>query len=107
MRVLTLVLWIALLATLGAGCAVPDYVGSRDCDQLVDELDVPWFAEKCAACQGATCEGEGYCRLNFPCEAGKIVVQGCAEDADCSELKALCAKATAQPHNVCTLSDAF
>jgi hypothetical protein len=97
---------LALLLTLGANCSTPEYVGSRNCSELVKELNVPWFAEMCERCQGKTCEN-GDCKLNFPCVDGKFIVQGCEEDSDCSDVKALCAKHTAMPHHVCTVADAI
>lgn len=96
---------VALLAAVG--CSTPEYVGVRDCDELVKQLNIPDFAPLCERCQGADCGAEPGCKRDFPCEDGKIVVQGCEEDSDCSDLNALCANYTAHPHHVCSLSDAI
>jgi hypothetical protein len=103
---LKLALGLASFVTLGANCSTPDYVGSRDCAELVKELDVPWFAETCERCQGKACE-DGDCKQSFPCVDGKFVVQGCDDDSDCSDVMALCASHIARPHHVCTVADAI
>ena len=102
---LRLISCIPLLLIAGATCSTPDYVGSRDCAELVRELDVPWFAEMCESCQGKACD-LGECNESFPCVEGKIVIEGCEEDSDCADMDALCASNIAMPHHVCTVADA-
>jgi hypothetical protein len=74
---------------------------------LVKELNVPDFAQECERCQGTACDVDAECKRDFPCEDGKIVVQGCEEDSDCSELGVLCASHTTHPHNLCSNADAI
>lgn len=89
------------------GCSTPEYVGSRDCAKLAKELNASDVAAVCMRCQALACDADAECKGSFPCEDGKIVVQGCEDDADCSELGALCAKYTAHPHHICSTSDAI
>lgn len=99
------VLVVVTVVTAVSACGTPDYVGLRDCAKLSAELEWPEFLKYCEMCQGKTCDGEeGACKLNFPCEQGKYVVQGCEEDSDCSELKALCGMYIG-PDNICTVND--
>jgi hypothetical protein len=92
---------------ISGSCSTPEYVGSRDCAKLVKELNVPEFGAQCERCQTAACDADAECKRQFPCKDGKIVVQGCEDDSDCSDLSALCAKHTERPHNVCSNSDAI
>jgi hypothetical protein len=91
------------LMMLAVSCSTPHYVGSRDCAELVAELNIPAFSQACERCQGTACDADAECKRDFPCQDGKIVVQGCEDDSDCSALGAQCARYTAHPHNICSI----
>jgi uncharacterized protein YgiB involved in biofilm formation len=75
--------WLRILPALGA-CATPDYVGSRDCEELAPHVSGN-FLQICQDCQAAECT-DMTCAALFPCVDAKIVVQGCDDDEDCVKL---------------------
>jgi len=79
--------WLLLLPALQVtyGCAKPDYVGSRDCEELAPHVSSN-FLQICKLCQAAECT-DMTCGALFPCIDAKIVVQGCDDDEDCSKLE--------------------
>lgn len=93
--------WIVNLLLAGAACGTPDYVGSRDCKVLAEQVvDKPWFASTCESCQGATCPMDA-CSW-APCVDQKYVVQGCDDDSDCGGLNGARCGMHSAPNHVCT-----
>lgn len=76
--------WLRLLPMLGACASTPDYVGSRDCDELASHVSDN-FLQVCQHCQAAECS-DMTCGALFPCIDDQIVVQGCDDDDDCKKL---------------------
>jgi len=93
---------LGVLAIGACCCETPEHVGSRDCAVLARSLEVPQLEAFCEMCQGQPCAMNPDC-AGFPCEEGKLVLQGCEEDSDCAGLSmTLCALHTSHPHKICT-----
>ena len=77
-------LFIGVIMLTLTGCDVtPEHapwVGSRDCQSMVD---IPELLDRCETCQGQPCSDQG-CEL-LPCIEGAAVVQGCDDDSQCQE----------------------
>lgn len=87
----------------GAACTV---AGSVDCPTLAACSGGDLTEARCTACQGLTCGQDAACDRAFPCVDGKVRVQGCCRDADCSGLTPFCGHYTGV-NNVCVLDDAM
>ncbi len=94
---------LGVLALGACGCETPEHVGSRDCAVLARSLEMPELQAFCKKCQGQPCDAMHPDCGGFPCEEGKLVLQGCEEDSDCAGLPMTrCGLYTSHPHNICT-----
>ena len=96
--------------TTGCGEDSDPHVGSRDCNVLDETPGVPQGL--CSRCQAQACgsaltcdpESDSECALCalFPCVDEQRVVQGCTNDADCSEFEGFyCGAGTSSNKYLC------